>query len=295
MKIEKWFKLNTKRLDGKTICITGSTGDLAKIFTEKLASLGANFVFANRNKQKSEMQKQELIKKYPNIKIQILNLDLFDMNSVKVFICKLKQIKIDILILNSAVYNIPRKTSSAGFDNIFQINFVSQYYIVKQMMPSLRKIKDSKVVLIGSIAHNYSKANFDDIQFLKNAKSSKVYGNSKRYLMFSLKQLFLDSSVNLSVVHPGVTLTQMTNHYPKIINWLVKIGIKLLFPRPEKASLSIISGVFEDTQESEWIGPKRHNIWGYPKKTKLKSYSKKEASQIFFEAEKIYTSLTKNK
>ena len=295
MKIEKWFKQNTKRLDGKTICITGSTGDLAKIFTEKLASLGANFVFANRDKQKSEMQKQELVKKYPNIKIQILTLDLFDMNSVKVFICKLKQIKIDILILNSAVYNVPRKTSSAGFDNIFQINFVSQYYIVKQMLPTLRKIKDSKVVVIGSIAHNYSKANFDDVQFLKSAKSSKVYGNSKRYLMFSLKQLFLDSPVKLSIVHPGVTLTQMTNHYPKIINWLVKLGIKLLFPNPEKACLSIISGVFDDTQESEWIGPKRHDIWGYPKKKKLKSYSKKEAAQIFFEAEKIYTSLTNNK
>lgn len=295
MKIEKWFNQNTRSLEGKTICITGSTGDLAKIFTEKLASLGANFVFANRDKQKSEKQKQELLNKYPNIKIQILNLDLFDMNSVKVFVCKLKQIKIDILILNSAVYNIPRKTTSDGFDNIFQINFVSQYYIVKQMLPTLRKIKDSKVVVIGSIAHNYSKTNFDDIQFLKSAKSSKVYGNSKRFLMFSLKQLFIDSPVKLSVVHPGVTLTQMTNHYPLIINWLVKIGIKLLFPTPEKACLSIISGVFEDTQETEWIGPKKHDIWGYPKKKKLKSYSKNEAEKIFFETEKIYSSITKNK
>lgn len=293
MKIEKWFNENTQRLDGKTICITGSTGDLAKIFTEKLASLGANFVFINRNKEKSEVQKQELLQKYPNIKIQIITTDLFDMNSVKLCVCKLKQIHFDILILNSAIYNVKRKTSNAGFDNIFQVNFVSQYYIAKQLLSNLRKIKNSKIIVIGSIAHNYSKVNFKDIQRLKNAKSSKVYGNSKRILIFSLIQLLKNSQVNFSIVHPGVTLTHMTNHYPPIINWLVKLGIKTLFPNPEKACLSIISGVFNNTQEKEWIGPKTFNIWGYPKKQKLKGYRKNEAEKIFIEAENIYTSLTK--
>lgn len=295
MEIEKWFNENTKRLDGKTICITGSTGDLAKIFTEKLASLGANFVFVNRNKEKSEKQKHELLEKFPNIKIQIIHTDLLDMNSVKLCVCKLKQIHIDILILNSAIYNVKRTRSNAGFDNVFQVNFVSQYYIVKQLLSNLRKIKDSKIVVIGSIAHNYSKVDFNDIQKLKTAKSSKIYGNSKRFLMFSLIKLLEDSQVNFSIVHPGVTLTQMTNHYPPIINWIVKLGVKILFPTPEKACLSIISGVFNTTQDREWIGPKINNIWGFPKKQKLKSCREKEISQIFFEAEKIYNNLTNNK
>ena len=294
MKIEKWLDLNTKRLDGKTICITGSTGDLAKIFTEKLASLGANFIFANRDKQKSEIQKQEILAKYPNIKIEIIKIDLSDMNSVKLCVRKLKQTHIDILILNSAVYNISRKTTSSGFDNIFQINFLSQYYIVKQLLSNLRKIKDSKIIVISSIAHNYSKINFNNIQMLKNAKPSKVYGNSKRILMFSLIQLLKDSEINFSIVHPGITLTHMTNHYPKFINWLVKIGIKIFFPHPQKACLSIIKGVFEDTHENEWIGPKTFNVWGYPKKQNLKSYNHQESYQAFTEAEKFY-SILKNK
>lgn len=65
MKIENWIDKNCTSLKGKTICITGSTGGLAKKFTEKLAFLGADLIFANRNKEKSEKQKQELIKKYP--------------------------------------------------------------------------------------------------------------------------------------------------------------------------------------------------------------------------------------
>lgn len=293
MKIEQWLKQNTKRLDGKTICITGSTGGLASVFTEKLAGLGANFIFANRDKIKSEKQKQDLISKFPNIKIQILNVDLFDMNSVKLFVCKLKQIHIDILILNAAVYNVPRKTTSSGYDNIFQINFVSQYYIAKQLLSNLRKIKNSKIIVIGSIAHNYSKVNFRDIQMLNTKKASLVYGNSKRFLMASMQKLLKESPVDIAVVHPGITLTQITNHYPWFINWLVKIGIKLLFPKPEKACLSIISGVFNDTNTHEWIGPKKHNIWGYPKLQKLKTFSDNEAEKIFLEAEKIYNDLLK--
>lgn len=292
MKIENWMDRNCTSLKGKTICITGSTGGLAKKFTEKLAFLGADLIFANRNKEKSEKQKQELIKKYPDIKIKIMLVDMFNMDSVKLFVCKLKQQHIDILIINSAVYNVPRKKSSAGYDNVFQINFVSPYFIIKNMLSNLRKIKNAKVVVIGSIAYNYSKANFDDIEFLKNAKQSKIYGNSKRFLMFSLKKLFLDQDVKLSIVHPGVTLTNMTNHYPKAINWLVKLGIKLVFPSPEKACLSVLSGVFDETNFDEWIGPAKFNIWGYPKKQKLK-IDQKEADKFFEIAEDIYKKVSK--
>ncbi len=293
MTIEKWIAQNTNRLDGKTICITGSTGGLAQAFVYQLARLGANFIFVNRNKEKSENQKQNLIKSFPAIKIQIIISDLFDMNSVKLLVCKLKQTHIDILILNAAIYNVPRKISSAGYDNVFQVNFVSNYYIVKQLLTSLRKVKNSKIVVIGSIAHNYSKVNFDDIQMLKNAKPSKIYGNSKRFLMIALQKLLNNNSVELSVVHPGITLTQMTNHYPVVINWLVKLGIKLFFPSTQKACLSVIAGIFDRTSYNEWIGPKRHNIWGYPKKKKINTFSKDEASRIFLSAEKIYSELLK--
>lgn len=293
MKIEKWLEENTHSLKNKTICITGSTGDLAQIFTEKLAKMGANFIFANRNREKSEIQKKQLTEKYPEIKIQIFNVDFNDLNSVKLLVCKLKQVHIDILILNSAVYNVPRKITSSGYDNIFQVNFISQYYIAKQLLSNLRKIKNTKIVVIGSIAHNYSKVNFEDIQKLKTKKSSIAYGNSKRFLMASMQKLLENHPVELSIVHPGVTLTKMTSHYPFFINWLVKIGIKIFFPKPEKACLSILSGVFNTTTTNEWIGPKKHNIWGYPKKQKLKTISKKEAEKIFFEAEKIYSDLTK--
>ena len=92
-------------------------------------------------------------------------------------------------------------------------------------------------------------------------------------------------------MHPGVTLTNMTNHYPKAINWLVKIGIKLLFPKPQKAILSVLYGIFNPCEYHEWIGPKIFNVWGYPQKQKLKTCSNAESLQIFNNAEKIFNNL----
>lgn len=219
--------------------------------------------------------------------------DMFDMNSVKLFVCKLMQEKFDMLIINSAVYNVPRKISSAGFDNVFQINFISPYFIIKKLIHSMRKNRDSKVIIIGSIAHNYSRANFNDIQKLKTKKQSVIYGNSKRFLMFATQKLLSVNNINLAIVHPGVTLTNMTNHYPVIINPLVKLGIKTLFPAPQKASLSILAGIYINTSHNEWIGPAKHNVWGYPKLQKLSTCSESEQIKIFETAENIYNSLNK--
>ena len=162
-------------------------------------------------------------------------------------------------------------------------------------MPQLKKRPNSKCIVVGSIAHNYSKIDESDIDFSSRKKHSKIYGNSKRYLMFSAYELFKNSSIKLSVVHPGITLTNMTSHYHKSINWLVKCGVKLFFPSPKIAALNILFGMFNSTSYHEWIGPKIFNIWGLPKKKKLKKCSLDESNKIFDIAEKCYQNLLEDK
>ena len=289
MNINKWINKNCKSLDNKTICITGSTGGLSTSFVNVLAKLRANLIFANRNLEKSEIQKQNLIKKYPNIKIQILYLDLFDIEGVKNFCAEIKSYKVDIFIFNAGIYNEQRKFSSIKYNNIFQVNFISPYYIIKQLLPNLTK--ETKLIVVGSIAYNFSKVDFSDIQKLNTKNPNKIYGNSKRFLMYSLLKLSEENNLNLTIVHPGITLTNMTSHYHKSINWLIKIMEKLMFQKPEKACLSVLAGIFTNTNSGEWIGPSKFNIWGYPKKQKLKNFTSDEATKIYSIAEQIYNEM----
>ena len=61
--------------------------------------------------------------------------------------------------------------------------------------------------------------------------------------------------------------------------------------KPRRACLSILRGVFEDTEYFEWIGPHIFDVWGLPKKKKLRTVSIDESSAIAERAEKIYRNI----
>lgn len=290
MNISKWLKENTSNLTNKTIAITGSTGGLLNNIVKIFASLNANLILLNRNKEKSEHQINELRSLYPNIKIEYIACDLSNFENVKSATTILKQKHIDILYLAAGVYNVKRFKTDLGYDSVFQTNFVSHYFIAKELLTNLKAV-NGKIVAVSSIAYNYSKIDTNDIDFSTRKKHSKVYGNAKRFLMFALMKLCKKENVNLSIVHPGVTLTEMTNHYPKAINWLVKIFIKLFLPSNEKASLSLIKGLFENISYGKWMGPKIFNVWGKPRQNKLKSFNLNEVNKIYEIAENIYNKI----
>lgn len=294
MNTKKWLLKNTESLEGKRIAVTGTTGGIGKELCRYLASLGASLILMDRNPERSESFRSELIASYPLADIVCLNTELEDMESVKNAAERLKNEEIDVFIHNAGAYSIPRHKCSSGYDNVFQINFASPYYIIKEILPTLEK-RGGKVVAVGSIAHNYSKYDERDIDFSERKRASKVYGNAKRYLMFSLYGLFKDANkASLSIAHPGITFTNITAHYPKVIFAVIKHPMKVIFMKPKKAALSILKGVFEKCEACEWIGPRAFNVWGLPSKKKLHTCSDEEMTRIFEIAETVYSDI-KNK
>ncbi len=276
MTTKAWLKLNTYSLSGKMVAVSGSTGGLGREICAYLSSLGASLVLIDRNQEKSRALAEALKKDNDTLSVTHIKADLEDPESVKRACEELKKLPIDIFISNAGAYSIPRRTSSSGYDNVFQINFVSPYIIIKELLPAL-KTRHGRVVVVGSVAHNYSKSDKNDIDFSTRTKSSLVYGNSKRYLMFSLAKLFENEpDVGFAVTHPGITFTNITAHYPPFIFAIIKYPMKVIFPKPKRACLSVIKGVFEDTDVCEWIGPRYFDVWGMPKKSRLCTVSEDE-------------------
>lgn len=287
MGFAKWLKFNTVSLKGKTVAVTGSTGGLGQELCKNLASLGANLILVDRNFVRSEAFANILRKDFC-VTVNLVTADLEDFSSVKSATEILKNIPIDIFIHNAGAYSIPRKICDTGYDNVFQINFVSPYYMIKSLLPLLRERK-GRVMVVGSIAHNYNKLDQNDIDFSKHTAASSVYGNAKRFLMFSLYELFKnETDVKLAVTHPGVTFTNITAHYPKLIFAIIKYPMKIIFMKPEKAALSLIKGCFEETEYHSWIGPRFLNVWGSPKKQMLKTCTPAESKKIGEIAEEVF-------
>ena len=288
MNCKKWFLKNTEGLKGKTVAVSGSTGGIGVWLCRHLAALGADLVLLNRSKEKTDEQILKLKTEFPNIKAEFIPCDLSDIKSVKAATDALIKNCPDYLIHNAGAYSIPRYITDCGFDNVFMINFLSPYYITKTLLPYLEQ-KGGRVVAVGSIAHNYSKTNPKNIDFRTVKAASKAYGNAKRHLMLSFYRLFEnEKGVSLSVVHPGITFTNITARYPKVIFAIIKHPMKIIFMKPKKAALCILRGIFEKTEYGFWIGPRLLDIWGLPSKKKLKTFDKAEADLVFETAEECY-------
>lgn len=289
MSISKWIEKNTASLEGKTVAISGSTGGLGCELCRYLASLGAALVLLDRNPEKSAALEAALKDEFPSVAVSRICVDMADMSSVVVAADELCALEIDHLILNAGAYSIPRYICDTGYDNVFQINFVSPYYLARRLLPALRA-RGGRVVAVGSIAHNYSRTDSADLDFATRRKASLVYGNSKRYLMYSLPAL-AESACEIAIAHPGITFTGITAHYPKLIFALIKHPMKVIFMSPRRAALSILAGLFADLGEGEWIGPRFFDVWGLPRKKKLRTADAEEIAYIRESAEKIYEKL----
>ena len=287
MSIKNWIKQNTENLEGKKVAVSGSTGGIGRELCKILVGLGADLVCLDRNAQKVADLQKTLLKERPNLSLCHVPLDLENVDSVRTAAEALKEIKPDVLILNAGAYHIPRKKSALGLENVFQINFLSPYFLVRELMDL-----GVKVVAVSSIAHNYSKVDESDIDFARRTKPSLIYGNSKRFLQFALYRLF-EGLDKLSVVHPGITFTNITAHYPPLIFAIIKHPMKVIFMRPKKAALSIVKGVFDSTNQNEWIGPCLFDVWGLPKKKRVNTCGEKEGDFIFSTAEKFYNNMKK--
>lgn len=242
---------------------------------------------AVRNKDKAEALKASLLEEFENADISYIIVDLEDIESVKNACEEIISLGADVIIHNSGAYSIPRKKCSTSLDNVFQINFFSPYYITRVLAPYLEEVQ-GRVIFVGSIAHNYSKTDQSDIDFSKRQKASLVYGNAKRYLMFSAFDLAeKHPKIHFSVTHPGITFTNITSHYPPVIFAIIKHPMKIIFMKPKKAAESIVRGIFEKTERNTWIGPWLFNIWGGPSKKNLK-FSEKEAIRIRQNVESLF-------
>ena len=294
MEIKSWLEKNTSSLCGKRIAVTGTTGGIGKELCRMLAALGADLILLDRNAERSYAFRDALLSEFCERSIECISVDLSEFSSVKSALEQLKEKEIDVFIHNAGAYSIPRKLCDTGYDNVFQINFVSPYYMIRELLPTLRE-RHGRVVVVGSIAHNYSKTDPEDIDFSTRKKASLVYGNAKRYLMYAILALAeSEREVDFCVAHPGITLTNITAHYPKVIFALIKYPMKVIFMSPKRACLSILLGLFENTSSEEWIGPRSFDVWGLPKKKRLSTAKTDERAEIARIAENVYQIVSMN-
>ena len=283
-----WLHKYGENLNGKTVAVTGATGGLGREICRGILALEGNLLVLNRSREKTEALISELLREFPRASVRFLPLDLEDLSSVDGAVSALSETPPDILLHNAGIYDVPRHPCSTGILNVFQVNFAAPYYMTKRLLPVLES-RGARVAVVGSIAHRYSPSDPADPDFSTRQHCHLVYGNSKRYLMFAFGELLKDNpKVEFSIGHPGISLTNISNHYPDWLYPLIRPFLKIFFMKPEKACRGILYGVCRKMDYLTWAGPRFFDVWGNPGIRKLTGCPEQERQQIWESAEKIY-------
>lgn len=286
-KYEKWLNENTHLLTNQLAIVIGATGSIGKAVVDYLLYLKAKVVIGARNVDKALAFKKQMLLKYPSAYIDVEYIDLADLESIDKFQLNIdsKYQKADIFINNSGVYHLPLSYSKDGYEIHFATNALGSYYLSKKIIYDLKM--HAKMIFVSSLSAKFTEIDFNDIESLHVKNKMKIYARTKQIMNLSvvgLKEELKEHSIDVNLVHPGVCATDLfKKSHSKLFMKTIYPLMKIVFHSPNKAALSIIKGMFESTNEEEWIGPKGlFNVSGYPKKLKLskRNYNKEKREKI---------------
>lgn len=136
----------------RTVIITGSNRGIGLSAARLLAASNEwQVVLACRSKDKAQAALKSISKGNENI--EIMQLDLSDLRSVKDFTRSWGSRPIDCLALNAGIQTgssgVPSR-SKQGFESSIAINHIGHFYLMNLLLSNVKKSSTGRVVIVGS-------------------------------------------------------------------------------------------------------------------------------------------------
>ena len=266
MENQKWSTDLIPDLSGKVIVVTGGNSGLGYESVKAFAEKGATVILASRSVEKGETAKKELAVYAPKGKINVMQLDLMDLTSIKTFAQEFKTLynRLDILLNNAGIMMTPYQLTKNGFESQFGTNHLGHFALTALLFDLIKNTKNSRVVTVSSIAHKKGEIDFNDLTYKdgKNYDPMKAYRRSKlANLLFTYElQRRLDAH-SLSIIsvaaHPGVSPTNLARHLEgSFLFKLFELFAGFISHSPDKGALpQIRAAVDPDVKGGEYYGP----------------------------------------
>ncbi|KAK1419122.1 hypothetical protein QVD17_28280 [Tagetes erecta] len=219
----------TKGIDAHalTAIVTGPTSGIGLETTRVLALRGVHVVMAARNVEAANKCKETIINGCPSATIDVMELDVSSLHSVKNFANEYisKSLPLNILICNAGVMAPPFSLSKDGIENQFATNYLGHFHLTNLLLDTMKNTarscgREGRIVLVSSEVHRLTYKGgimFDKLNDEKCYNSFYAYGQSKlanilhaKELARRLKEEGVDITVN--ALHPGVIATNLSRH-----------------------------------------------------------------------------------
>lgn len=152
--------------------MTGATGGIGNELAKELCTRHvAHLILACRDIKKSFTTKANLKKLFPNVNIEIREVNLESFDDIRQFAEAIRRdySRIDVLI-NGAGGKFPSAKTADGCDLNMQVNYLSHFLLTNSLLPLLKQSAQGRV--INFTAHAYASAKFGGNNLLNSAEQS---------------------------------------------------------------------------------------------------------------------------
>lgn len=214
---------------GLTAIVTGASSGIGTETTRVLALRGAHVVMGVRNVSAGATVKNEILKEIPNAQIDVLELDLTSMASVRKFASDFKamNLPLNILINNAGVMATPFSLSKDGIELQFATNHVGHFLLTDLLLENMKNTSrksntEGRIVIVSSEGHKFAYREggilFDKINDQSVYNTIAAYGQSKLANILHANELssrFKEEGVEITAnsLHPGSIITNLLRYH----------------------------------------------------------------------------------
>jgi NAD(P)-dependent dehydrogenase (short-subunit alcohol dehydrogenase family) len=259
-----WTAQDIPDQSGRSAVVTGANSGLGLVTARELARAGASVVMACRNLDKGHAVVEEIRAVVPEAQLQLEELDLASLASVRGFAERFKATHdgLDLLINNAGVMAPPRRRTADGFELQFGTNHLGHFALTTALLETMEGREDARVVTLSSTAHKMGRINFDNLGGDRHYFRWNAYGQSKlANLLFALE---LDrrlraagSTVKSLAAHPGYAATNLQSAGPPLFDRLVMVASNALIAQSDEmgALPSLYAATQPGLEGGTYIGP----------------------------------------
>ena len=260
-----WTAKDMQDQSGRVIVITGSNSGVGYESAVAFAQKGARVVMACRSLDKAEGARQELLKRAPNARVDLLPLDLGSLESVHRFAATLNASydRLDILMNNAGIMAPPYGKTTDGFETQFGTNHLGHFALTGLLLRKLLETAHSRIVTVSSSAYLLGCIHFDDLQSEKRYSATAAYSQSKLSNMLfgqELQRKFdaVRAEVISVISQPGYAITNLQKEQTGIMNYTFYPLLKWAMSQPADlgATYQLYAAAAPDARGGDYYEPR---------------------------------------
>lgn len=201
---------------GKTCMITGATSGIGRSSALELGKMGARLILVCRNRERGEELVRE-IQGNGNSEVELMIADLESQAQIRKLAADFLAIKkpLHVLINNAGVFNLKRKTTSEGIEEVFAVNHLAYFLLTMLLLDRIKESAPARIINIASDLHKRGTIKFDDLGGTRFYGGMSSYGQSKLgnvLFTYELARRLEGTGVMVNCVHPGAVATNLAKN-----------------------------------------------------------------------------------